>query len=48
MKKTAILIYGGEGNEHEISQKSAENLYAAIDKNAFDVIPVLIQQKKNL
>ena len=47
MKKTAILIYGGEGNEHEISQKSAENLYAAIDKNAFDVIPVLISKSGN-
>ena len=44
MKKTAILIYGGEGAEHEISIKSAENLYAAIDKSTFDVIPILIDK----
>lgn len=42
LKKTIALIYGGEGCEHEISVKSARNLYSAIDKSAFDVIPILI------
>lgn len=47
MKKTVILIYGGEGYEHEISKESAKAIYSAIDKSLFDVIPVFISREGN-
>ena len=42
LKKTIALIYGGEGEEREISVESARNLYSAIDKEQFDILPVFI------
>ena len=44
MKKTVALIYGGEGREHEISERSAKNLYAFIDRERFEVVPIFISQ----
>ncbi len=40
MKKRVALIFGGEGREREISEKSAENLDSLINKEKYDVIYV--------
>ncbi len=45
MKKKVAIIYGGEGAENAISQKSAENLISYIDKKRYTPLPVEI--KKN-
>ena len=44
MKKNLALIFGGEGREHEISVKSAKNLYAQIDREKYDVIPIFVSK----
>ena len=36
--KTVLLIYGGKSVEHEISIRSAKNVYENIDKNLFKVV----------
>ncbi len=36
-RKKVLLIFGGESSEHEISIRSARNVYAAIDKDKYDV-----------
>lgn len=40
MKKTVVLIFGGESAEHEVSVRSAKNVFDALDRNRFD--PVLV------
>lgn len=43
MSKTSVgLIYGGLSSEHEVSIKSACNVYDALDKTRYDVIPIWI------
>lgn len=37
MKTTVLLLLGGESSEHEVSITSARNVYAAIDKERYDV-----------
>lgn len=37
-KKTVLLVYGGESSEHEVSVKSAHNVYAALDDEKYIVI----------
>jgi D-alanine-D-alanine ligase len=37
-KIKALLLFGGESSEHEVSIASATNVYAAIDKERFDVV----------
>ncbi len=34
---TILMLFGGESSEHEVSQSSARNVYAAIDKNKYDI-----------
>src|SRR5690606_13295936 len=36
-RQTVLLLFGGESSEHDISVMSARNVYAAIDKNKYDV-----------
>ena len=44
MKKTIALIFGGEGIEHEISEKSAYTLYTFINKNLYAPLPIGIKE----
>ena len=44
MKKTVALIFGGEGIEHEISERSAYTLYTFIDKNLYTPLPIGIKR----
>ena len=43
MKKKIALVQGGYSSEHEVSVKSAANVYSNIDKNLFDVYNVLLR-----
>lgn len=36
-KHTVLLVYGGESSEHEVSIKSALNVYAALDNQKYNV-----------
>lgn len=36
-KQRVLLVYGGESSEHEVSIKSAHNIYAAIDNDRYVV-----------
>ena len=44
MKKTVMLIYGGEGYERDISIKSAENLSRLIDTDKYKLLYVEISK----
>lgn len=41
MKKVAVL-FGGPSSEHEVSLSSSKNIFENIDRELFDVLPVLI------
>ena len=45
MKKTVALIFGGKNSEHEVSMKSAKNVFEALDRNRFDPILVGISKE---
>ena len=45
MKKTVALIFGGEGYERHISELSAYNLFAMIDKSKYDLLKIGITDK---
>lgn len=45
MKKTVALIYGGEGAEHTISVRSAEQICSYIDREKYAVLPVYISHE---
>lgn len=47
LKKKVIILFGGNTSEHLISCKSAKSILENIDKNIYDVIPVVIS-KDNL
>lgn len=40
-----LLLFGGESPEHEVSMRSTANVYAAIDKEKYDVSLCYIDQK---
>lgn len=44
MKKHVALIFGGEGYERRISEKSAENLASIIDESLYDILYVGITE----
>ena len=46
MIKVALLI-GGKSTEHEISLKSSSFIYATLDREKYEVTPVLIDKKGN-
>lgn len=39
------LVFGGRSAEHEVSLRSARSVFDAMDKNKYDVIPVLITKE---
>jgi D-alanine-D-alanine ligase len=45
MKKIAVL-YGGYSGEYEISVESGKNVAQSLDKEKFEVFPILISQEK--
>jgi len=45
MKKLKIaVLYGGRSAEHEISLESAEHVLAAMDKEKYEIVPILINK----
>jgi len=46
MKKKIAVIYGGFSSEIIISRKSAEGVCSFIDREKFDVYPILIEKEK--
>lgn len=38
MKKTLLLIFGGQSAEHEVSIRSAHNVLAALDKEKYEIV----------
>ena len=44
MKKNVAIIAGGDSSEFEVSLRSAENLYAYIDKDRYNVYRVIINK----
>lgn len=42
---TVALIFGGRSAEHEVSLRSSASVFEAMDKDRYDVIPVLITQQ---
>ena len=47
MKKTVAVIFGGRSGEHEISVRSARSVIREIDKEKYDVVPVMISPDGN-
>ncbi len=45
MKKNIALIFGGKSAEHEVSLRSAKNIYNAIDKSLFSVTLIGISKE---
>ncbi len=44
MKKKVVILFGGNSSEHLISCKSAGSILSNIDKDKYDVIPVVISK----
>lgn len=44
-KKELIILYGGEGGEHEVSIRSAENAIKNIDTNKYSVKRIFLTKK---
>lgn len=40
MKKTVLILFGGESNEHEVSLMSAFNVLNGMDKNKYEIITI--------
>lgn len=38
MRKTVLLLFGGESSEHDVSVNSARNVYAAMDGDKYDIL----------
>ena len=45
MKKKIALVMGGDSGEYEISIQSAEMIQKNIDKNLYEVFPILVRGK---
>ena len=45
MKKKIVILFGGNSNEHLISCKSARSILENIDKEKYEVIPVVISKE---
>jgi D-alanine-D-alanine ligase len=46
MRRLAVaLVFGGRSAEHEVSLRSAASIFNALDREKYDVIPVLITRK---
>ncbi|MFZ5644005.1 MAG: D-alanine--D-alanine ligase [Bacillota bacterium] len=44
-KKKIIVLFGGRSGEHEVSLRSAASVISALDKNKYQVVPVLITRE---
>jgi D-alanine-D-alanine ligase len=44
-KLRVALLFGGKSAEHEISLISARNIFDAMDKNKYDVVPIAIDKQ---
>lgn len=42
---TVALVYGGRSAEHEVSLRSAASVFAAMDKERYRIVPILITQE---
>lgn len=42
IKKNVLILYGGEGHEHDVSVASAKFLISVIDRTRYNPIPILI------
>jgi len=47
MKKNLLLVFGGKSGEHEVSLRSAKNVYNAIDRRRYDVFLMGIDKAGN-
>lgn len=45
MKKTVALIFGGKSAEHEVSVRSAKNIYQALDRNLYEPLLIAISKE---
>jgi D-alanine-D-alanine ligase len=45
MKKIVAIIFGGRSSEHEVSLRSAKNVFEALDKSKFDFVLVGISKE---
>lgn len=45
IKKTILLVYGGESPEHNVSIQSAKNIHSAIDPSEFSIICCYIDRQ---
>lgn len=41
------LVFGGKSGEHEVSIKSASNIYEALDKDKYEVIKIFVDKNNN-
>ena len=41
---TAVVLYGGASAEHDVSRVSATNVYAALDRNRYDLVTIAIDR----
>ncbi len=41
-KLHVALIFGGDSSEHDVSKRSAHNIYDAMDQNKYDVSLFLV------
>jgi D-alanine-D-alanine ligase len=45
MKKKIAVLFGGNSSEHEISLKSGRFIFETLDKQKYDLIPILLNKK---
>lgn len=38
------LLFGGNSSEHDVSKRSAHNIYDALDKEKYDVVFLCLQR----
>ncbi len=43
-KLRVAVVYGGRSGEHEVSLRSAESIMAAMDRERYEIIPILIDK----
>ena len=43
-KLRVAVVYGGRSGEHEVSLRSAESIMAAMDRDRYEILPVLIDK----
>ncbi len=41
-KLRVAILYGGRSGEHEVSLRSAESIMAAMDRERYEILPILV------